>query len=71
MASAGQDGESPEGAANGGHDVRGRVRRGTEVARGKYGGSAAEHLWRRLDSMDFINRGMLFAATLLLCFSRS
>ena len=27
----------------------------------------AEHLWRRLDAMDFINRGMLFAATLLLC----
>jgi membrane protein len=68
MASAGQDGKSPEGAANGGHGIRGRVRRGTEVAKGKYAGSSAEHLWRRLDSMDFINRGMLFAATLLLCF---
>ena len=52
-----------------------RVRRGTEFAKGKtqvakekYAGSSAEHLWRRLDSMDFMNRGMLFAATLLLCF---
>jgi membrane protein len=25
-------------------------------------------VWRRLDGMDFLNRGMLFAATLLLCF---
>lgn len=48
--------------------IRRRVRRGTEVARQKYAGSAAEHLWGRLASMDFINRGMLFAATLLLCF---
>ena len=32
-----------------------------------YAGSPAEHLWRRLDVMDFINRGLLFAATLLLC----
>ena len=68
MASAGHDEKSPGGAANGGPGVRGRVRRGTEVARGKYAGSSAEHLWRRLDSVDFINRGMLFAATLLLCF---
>ncbi len=52
-----------------------RVQRGTELAKGKtqvakekYAGSSAEHLWRRLDSMDFMNRGMLFAATLLLCF---
>jgi membrane protein len=27
-----------------------------------------EHLWNRLNSMDFINKGMLFAAILLLCF---
>ena len=40
----------------------------TQVAKKKYAGSSAEHLWRRLDSMDFMNRGMLFAATLLLCF---
>ena len=53
--------------ANGRRGVRDRVRHGTEVAKGKYAGSSAEHLWRRLDSMDFINRGLLFAATLLLC----
>jgi membrane protein len=44
------------------------ARRRTEAARAKFAGSSAEHLWQRLDSMDFINRGMLFAATLLLCF---
>ncbi len=27
-----------------------------------------EHLWNRLNAMDFINKGMLFAAILLLCF---
>ncbi len=37
------------------------------MVKGKYAGSSAEHLWRRLDSMDFINRGLMFAATLLLC----
>ena len=67
MASAGQDEESPGVAANGRRGVRHHVRHRTEVAKGKYAGSSAEHLWRRLDSMDFINRGMLFAATLLLC----
>ncbi len=45
-----------------------RVRRAAEWGKEKYAGSLAEDLWRRLDSMDFINRGMLFAATLLLCF---
>jgi hypothetical protein len=25
------------------------------------------HLWHRLDAMDFINRDILFAATLFLC----
>ena len=73
MASTGQDAESP-GVAGDGRGVRHRARHGTqaakgkiEAAKGKYAGSSAEHLWRRLDSMDFINRGMLFAATLLLC----
>lgn len=66
MSSAGQDEESPGVAADDRHAQR--VRRGIDVARGKYAGSSAEHLWRRLDSMDFINRGMLFAATLFLCF---
>jgi membrane protein len=44
-----------------------RVRRRTDAARQAYAGSSAEHLWQRLDAMDFINRGMLFAAILLLC----
>jgi hypothetical protein len=44
------------------------VRRATEWGKRKYAGSLAEDLWRRLDVMDVINRGMLFAATLLLCF---
>ena len=74
MASAGQERKSPGVAADGGRGARHRARHGTEAAKGKieaakgkYAGSPAEHLWRRLDSMDFINRGMLFAATLLLC----
>jgi membrane protein len=36
--------------------------------RQKYAGSSAEYLWHRLNALDFINLGMLFAATLLLCF---
>ena len=68
MASPGRSPESSQGGEGGGHGARHRVRRGTEAAKGKYSGSSAEHLWRRLDSMDFINRGMLFAAVLLLCF---
>jgi membrane protein len=47
--------------------VRHHVRRGTEAAKRRYTGSSAEDVWSRLDSMDFINRGLLFAATLLLC----
>jgi len=50
------------------HGIRSRVRGGTEAAKRRYEGSPAEHVWRRLNSMDFINRGMLFAAVLLLCF---
>lgn len=45
-----------------------RVRRAAEWGKQKYAGSLAEYLWDRLDSMDFINQSMLFAATLLLCF---
>ena len=43
------------------------ARRATAWGKKKYAGSVAEDLWRRLDSMDVINRGMQFAATLLLC----
>ena len=47
---------------------RAGCRRAAEWGKQKYAGSMAEDLWRRLDAMDFINRGILFAATLLLCF---
>jgi membrane protein len=74
MASTGQDGEPARVAASGERGARHRVRHRTEAAKGKievakrkYAGSSAEHLWRRLDSMDFINRGLMVAATLLLC----
>jgi membrane protein len=67
MASAGQDKESAGVAGNGKRGVRDRARHGIEVVKKKYAGSSAEHLWSRLDSLDFINRGMMFAATLLLC----
>jgi len=46
--------------------VRQRVRRGIEAGKEKYTGSSAEYLWNRLNALDFMNRAMLFAATLLL-----
>src|SRR5215472_14383242 len=42
-------------------------RRAAQWGNEKYAGSLAEDVWRRLDTMDFINRGMVFAATLLMC----
>lgn len=44
------------------------VRRAARWGRQNYAGSVAEDLWRRLEAMDIINQGVLFAATLLLCF---
>jgi membrane protein len=44
----------------------GPVRQAAEWGKKKYAGSFAEDLWHRLDAMDFINRGVMFAATLLL-----
>jgi membrane protein len=41
---------------------------GAEWGRGKYGGSSAQYVWNRLNALDFINLGILFAAALLLCF---
>jgi membrane protein len=46
--------------------VRQRVRRGIQVGKEKYAGSSAEHLWKGLNALDFMNRGMQFAGTLLL-----
>ena len=45
-----------------------RLQSGVAVVGEKYSGSSLEHLWNRLNAMDFINKGMLFAAILLLCF---
>jgi membrane protein len=47
--------------------IRQRVRRGIEAGKQKYSGSSADVLWRRLNSVDFLNQGMIFAGTLLLC----
>ena len=47
-------------------DVR-RARRAAQWGKKTYAGSLAADVWRRLDAMDVINRGMVFAATLLLC----
>ena len=44
------------------------VRRVMKSLEDTYTGSSAEHLWSRLNDLDFINKGMLFAAVLLLCF---
>jgi membrane protein len=44
-----------------------RVGRAAEWGKQKYAGSSAEYLQRRLTGLDFINQGMLFAASLLLC----
>lgn len=45
-----------------------RLRRTTESSRERYAGSAVQALCRRLQSVDVINRAMVLAATLLLCF---
>jgi membrane protein len=47
--------------------VVGRIRRGIEVGKEKFSGSSAHHLLRRLDTLDIVNRAILFAATLFLC----
>ena len=44
-----------------------RTRRAAQWGKKTYAGSLAADVWRRLDAMDVINRGMVFAATLLLC----
>lgn len=44
-----------------------RVRRGIDAGKQKYSGSSADVLWHRLNSVDFLNQGMIFAGTLLLC----
>jgi membrane protein len=58
----------PHAAVSGGKNVRNHVRHGSEAVKDKFAGSSAEYLWRRLDGLEFVNRGLIFAATLLLCF---
>ncbi|MGW8766327.1 YhjD/YihY/BrkB family envelope integrity protein [Streptomyces sp. NPDC055815] len=43
------------------------MRRAADWGRGKYTGSWADSLWRRLGAVDFISQAMVLAATLLLC----
>jgi membrane protein len=59
---------SPPNQAGQGRRAADRVRQRGEAVKQRYAGSSAENLRDRLNSMDFINRGMLFAAILLLCF---
>ena len=53
---------------SGSSDRWGKVERVREAVDRRYRGTSAEHLWNRLNAMDFINRGMLFAGMVLLCF---
>ena len=68
MTSADQRKEPSGADGNAKTGVRRHGQHTIEGAKQKFAGSSAERLWGRLTSMDFINRGMLFAATLLLCF---
>jgi membrane protein len=47
--------------------IRRRIGRGIKAGKEKYSGSPADYLWRRLNSVDFLNQAMILAATLLLC----
>jgi membrane protein len=44
------------------------IRHLAEAGKERYAGPSAEYLRRRLEAADFLNRGMVCAATLLLCF---
>ncbi|HLN15424.1 MAG TPA: YhjD/YihY/BrkB family envelope integrity protein [Acidimicrobiales bacterium] len=63
------EGSQPSSAEDDGvGQPKGRIQRTSDNVRDKYTGSSAEHLFQRLGSVDVVNRGMLFAAILLLCF---
>jgi membrane protein len=51
-----------------GEEAHPRLRHRADAAKVRFSGSTAGHLWDRLNAMDFINKAMLFAAVLLLCF---
>jgi voltage-gated potassium channel len=59
--------DSPAGTRHRPGRIPRSVRRGIEAGKQKYSGSSADVLWRRLNSVDFLNQGMVFAGTLLLC----
>jgi membrane protein len=61
-------GTQPTGVTAAGWPGVRRAGRAAQWGKKKYAGSLAEDVWRRLDGIDFINRSMVFAATLLLCF---
>jgi membrane protein len=61
--------EAPEDSTPaGGPRFPARLHDASRAVQQRYSGSAVEHLWKRLQLVDFINRGTLFAAVLLLCF---
>jgi membrane protein len=67
---SGSERERPVEPASRGRTVRragARVTAWRVAGRQRFAGSPAEDLWRRLTAMDLINRGVLFAATELLC----
>jgi membrane protein len=63
------DADASAGAtpAIGGNQFSGRIRRVIESVDRRYKGTSAEAVWNRLRSVDFVNRGILFAGVLFLC----
>jgi membrane protein len=49
------------------HRLQVRAQKALAPVKKRYDGSFAERLWNRLTELDFINKGMLFGAVLLLC----
>jgi membrane protein len=62
------DPESPPALDSAARGRTGWLARPKVAAKQRYTGSAVERAWTRLSDLDFINRGMLLAAILLLCF---
>jgi membrane protein len=62
--------DQPTTPAHTGHRPERHRHGGARVQRlrDRYSGSSAEHLVQRIGEMDVVNRGMQFAAVLLLCF---
>jgi membrane protein len=56
-----------EGPTKRPHRLTARANKVVAPVKKRYSGSFAEQHWNRLSEVDFINKGMLFAAVLLLC----